>query len=176
MKRFSSIEGKTNVVLVGMPGAGKSTIGVLLAKKLALDFIDTDLLIQVKYGDALQEIVDTKGYLELRKIEEEVIYSTGYIGHVIATGGSAIYSEKAMEHLKKSSYIVFLDVTLAEINRRIVDFKTRGIAMRDDQTFEDLFSERYPLYKKHADFTIRCNNKNQEVISGEICEKLLSLG
>lgn len=163
---------KTNIVLIGMPGAGKSTIGVLLAKKRALSFVDTDLLIQTEFGDALQEIVDTKGYLELRKIEEKIICAMGHQSHVIATGGSVVYSEKSMLHLKKSSIIVFLDVPFKEILRRVTDFETRGIAMRKDQTFESLFDERFPLYRKFADITITCDGKNQDLITREITERL----
>ncbi len=172
MKKFTTIDGKTNLVLVGMPGAGKSTIGVLLAKKLAMDFVDTDLLIQVQYGDALQEIMNTKGYLELRKIEESVICDINYLSYIIATGGSAVYSNKAMEHLKKTSKVIFLDVPFDEILRRVVDFETRGIAMRSDQTFEDLYQERRPLYQKYADITVQCDGKNQELIISEICNTL----
>lgn len=175
MKRFTNIDGKTNLVLVGMPGAGKSTIGVLLAKRLAMDFVDTDLLIQVQYGDALQEIVNTKGYLELRKIEESVICSIDHLSYIIATGGSAVYSDKAMKHLKKTSKVVFLDVPFDEILRRVVDFDTRGIAMRSDQTFEDLYQERRPLYQKYADINVQCDGKNQESITSEICKTLENL-
>lgn len=162
----------SNVVLIGMPGAGKSTIGVLLAKRLALDFVDTDLLIQVKYGDALQQIVNGEGYLKLRKIEEEVICSTSYGSHVIATGGSAVYSEKAMAHLRRDATIIFLNVSFPEIQKRVNDFDSRGIAMRPDQTFEDLFAERFPLYQKNADIIIDCQQKNQDMITQEICDIL----
>lgn len=163
---------KSNIVLIGMPGAGKSTIGVLLAKRQALDFVDTDLLIQLKFGDALQEIVDTEGYLALRGIEEEVICGMSRDRHVIATGGSAVYSEKAMLHLRDSSVVVFLNVDFKEIQRRVTDFDTRGIAMQKNQSFEDLFHERFPLYEKHADITIHCQEKNQDTITREICEEL----
>ncbi len=163
---------KSNIVLIGMPGAGKSTIGVLLAKRLTLDFVDTDLLIQLKYGDALQSIVNTQGYMELRKIEEDVICEMNCQGHVIATGGSVVYSSNSMQHLASSSITVFLNVGFEEIKKRVTDFETRGIAMRSDQTFRDLFDERYPLYCKFADLTIECQSKNQDEITREICEKL----
>ncbi len=163
---------KSNIVLIGMPGAGKSTIGVLLAKRRALDFVDTDLLIQRKYGDALQQIVNKEGYLKLRTIEEEVICATVRSEHVIATGGSAVYSEKAMEHLKKSGLVVFLNVSFEEITRRVTDFGSRGIAMREDQTFRDLFNERFPLYQRYADITIDCQSKNQDIITTEISRNL----
>jgi shikimate kinase len=164
--------GKSNIVLIGMPGAGKSTIGVLLAKRRALDFVDTDILIQLQYGDALQRIVNTEGYLALRIIEEKVICATHRQAHVIATGGSAVYSAKAMAHLKKNAIVVFLDVAFAEIEKRVTDFDSRGIAMRADQTFHDLFAERLPLYQAYADLIIECQFKNQDAITTEICHKL----
>jgi len=161
-------QGKTSVVLIGMPGAGKSTVGVLLAKKIALDFTDTDLLIQTRHGHALQNIVDTQGYLALRKIEETVILSMNCDHQVIATGGSAVYSAAAMDYLKKHAVAVFLDVALEDIKKRVRDFDSRGIARRADQTFDDLFGERVPLYQKYADITIDCQNKNQDEIAEEI--------
>ena len=163
---------KTNIVLIGMPGAGKSTIGVLLAKRLALDFIDTDLLIQLKYGDALQSIVNSEGYMKLRKIEEDVICELKCNKSVIATGGSAAYSEKAMRYLQQNSTIIFLHVQFEEIKKRVTDFDSRGIAMRKDQTFKDLFNERYPLYCKYADITIDCQDKNQDSVTREICNQI----
>ena len=163
---------KANIVLIGMPGAGKSTIGVLLAKRRALDFVDTDLLIQLKIGDALQDIVNTDGYLALRDIEEEIISNLNPKNHVVATGGSAVYSDKAMKHLQDSSILVFLNVTFPEIKRRVTDFDSRGIAMRNDQTFEDLFNERLPLYQRYSDITIDCLDKNQDLLTREICNKL----
>ena len=165
-------EKKTSVVLIGMPGAGKSTIGVLLAKKMALDFTDTDLLIQTHHGLALQDIVDSQGYLTLRKIEEAVILSMKCEQQVIATGGSAVYSVAAMEYLKRYAVTVFLDVNLVEIRKRVTDFSTRGIARRSDQTFDDVFAERVPMYQKYADITIDCENKNQDQIALEIAGKL----
>ncbi len=166
---------RSNIVLIGMPGAGKSTIGVLLAKELALDFVDTDILIQTKYGDSLQDILNTKGYLELRKVEEEVICSLVCQNHIIATGGSAVYSSDAMEHLRKNSIIVFLEVKLSEIKKRVTNFDSRGIAMKEDQTFDDLFLERWPLYEKNSDIKIDCLDKNQDQIVEEICKILETL-
>ncbi len=161
---------KSNIVLIGMPGAGKSTVGVLLAKEMALDFVDTDILIQSKYENSLQDILNTKGYLELRKVEEEVICSLECQHHIIATGGSAVYSSAAMDHLKKGSLIVLLEVALAEIIKRVTNFDSRGIAMKKEQTFDDLFLERWPLYQKYADIKIDCQEKNQDQITREIYE------
>ena len=129
-----------------MPGAGKSTLGILLAKELGLDFIDTDVSIQVREGKTLQHISDEKGYLALRDIEEQVLLTENITGKVVSTGGSAVYSDAGMAHLKQDSVVVFLDVPLAELEQRISNFSTRGIARRPDQSFDDLFDERlYPV-------------------------------
>jgi shikimate kinase len=164
-----------NIVLVGMPGAGKSTVGVLLAKELCREFLDTDVLIQTIENVSLQHIVDTHGYLELRAIEERTILDVACQNHVIATGGSAVYSEPAMLHLKKNGLIIFLEITLDEIFRRISNFATRGLARRPDQTIEDLFAERALLYRKYAESTVFCDRKSQEDVVGEIREKLAGI-
>lgn len=162
-----------NVVLIGMPGAGKSTVGVILAKHTSRDFVDTDVLIQVREGRTLQQIVDVEGQMELRRIEEAVLLSLNCQNHVIATGGSAVYSDVAMQHLKASGLAVFLHVEIEELRKRLSNFETRGIARRPDQTFEDLFSERLVLYRQYADLTINCMDKPQENLSREIHEGLL---
>jgi shikimate kinase len=172
---MSVIDRDRNLVLVGMPGAGKSTIGVLLAKYLAMDFVDTDLLIQVEYGDALQRIVDTEGYMALRRIEETVIMKTQLRHTVIATGGSAVYSSVAMVHLKQNGTVVFLDVALSEIKRRVKNFDNRGIARRENQTFDDLFFERVPLYRHFADLTVVCDSLNQDEVALAIIEAVAHL-
>ncbi|NLD98260.1 MAG: shikimate kinase [Fibrobacter sp.] len=159
-----------NIVLIGMPGAGKSTVGVILAKELCMDYVDTDVLIQLREGRTLQSIVDQQGYLALRAIEEDVISSTNFSGVVISTGGSAVYSEKAMTHLSANSQIVFIDVSYKEILRRVENFATRGIARRPEQTLEDLFDERHTLYCKYADIRVTSDGKTQEQVSREIME------
>ena len=133
---------KHSVILVGMPGAGKSTLGVMLAKNLAKEFVDTDLLIQTRAGKCLQTLLDDEGYLALRQLEEEVLIDCDFSNHVVATGGSAVYSAAGMVSLRTSGLVVFLDVPLAELRRRIHDYDTRGIARRPGQSFESLFSER----------------------------------
>ena len=139
-----------NIILIGMPGAGKSTVGTLLADHLDYAFVDTDDLIGKLTGRRLQDIVDRDGPIALRKIEEEVLLSFNPERHVVSTGGSAIYSHKAMEHPRTKGIVIFLDVDLETLKRRIGDFKTRGIAIRPGQSFEDLFNERLPLYERHA--------------------------
>lgn len=159
---------KSNITLIGMPGAGKSTVGVILAKYLSFGFMDTDILIQIEHQRTLQAIIDESGYLELRKIEAEVIQKIDVVKHVIATGGSAVYSEKAMQHLKKSSTVVFLKVDYDEIKKRIHNFNTRGIAKAEGQTFKDLFNERQILYNRYAEFSIDSNDLCQEEIAKTI--------
>ena len=143
-----------SIVLIGMPGAGKSTVGILLAKELGLDFVDTDIVIQVKLKMSLQHILEQRGYLELRKIEEQVILDLRLSSAVIATGGSAVYGSLAMNHLKSHASVIFIDVPLAVLYTRITNFDSRGIARRNDQSFEDLFEERHRLYCKYADIRI----------------------
>lgn len=159
----------TNIVLIGMPGSGKSTAGVLLAKRTARDFVDTDVLIQSAQRRSLQSIVDAEGYLELRRIEEQVICALQLRSHVIATGGSAVYSEAAMRHLKLHGRVVFLDVSISVLKNRVNDFETRGLARRPGQTLDDLFAERRPLYQRYADVTVACNGLAHE----EVCETIV---
>jgi shikimate kinase len=159
----------SNIVLIGMPGSGKSTVGVILAKRASRDFVDTDILIQCSVGRSLQDIVDTEGHMILRRIEEEVILRLECNNHVIATGGSAVYSQAAIEHLRLSGVIVFLEIDLASLKRRVHDYETRGLAKRPDQTLEDLFDERSSLYSKYADITIHCGGMTLE----EVCSSIL---
>ena len=159
----------SNIILIGMPGSGKSTVGVILARLTSRDFIDTDVLIQLSQGRTLQDIVDTEGYMKLREIEEKEILALNCNNHVIATGGSAAYSHKAMTHLKSKGIIIFLKVDLPTLESRIQDFDTRGLAKRPDQSFADLFEERYTLYKRYADITIECTVLSQE----ELCETII---
>lgn len=161
-----------SLVLIGMPGAGKSTIGLLLAKHLAKDFVDTDLLIQLEHSKTLQDILHDQGYLALRKHEEKILLDINYSNHIIATGGSAVYSEPAMLHLKKLGPVIFLDVAIHELEQRINNLSTRGIASAQGQTFAEIYAERRPLYLRYADIVIDCNGKNQEQLVDEvICQE-----
>jgi len=155
-----------------MPGSGKSTVGILLAKFTSRSFIDTDVLIQTQQGKYLQEIVDRDGYLSLRRIEENILLKLDCNNYVIATGGSAVYSQAAMEHLKKDGIIIFLDVDLPTLQARISDFATRGLAKRPDQSIADLFVERLALYRKYADVTIVCIGLTHEAVCARITKEL----
>ncbi|PHQ27024.1 shikimate kinase [Marinobacter guineae] len=159
-----------NLILIGMPGSGKSTVGVLLAKRLGLGFIDTDLLIQEDAGRTLQEIVDQDGYEALRHIEEQVLLKLDVQHKVISTGGSAVYSARAMEHLKANGTVVFLDIPLDLVIKRIGDHSMRGISRRPDQSLEALFEERYALYSRYADLTVKGAGLNQD----QVCEAVVS--
>ena len=155
-----------------MPGAGKSTVGIILAKLTSRDFIDTDVLIQISQGRLLQNIVDREGHIALRRIEEDVLLGLHCYHHVIATGGSAVYSHVAMEHLKSNGIVVFLNVDLPTLVSRVHDFDTRGIAKRPDQSFSDLFEERVILYRRYADITVDCVDLSQEEVCANIIKRI----
>ena len=141
-----------------MPGAGKSTLGILLAKELGLSFTDTDVSIQVQQGKSLQQITDESGYMVLRDYEEQVLLRENIEGSVVATGGSAVYSEAGMARLQANSVVVFLDLPLTELQKRVTNFDSRGIARRPDQSFADLFAERRALYQLYGEIRIDCSN------------------
>ncbi|MCP3888227.1 MAG: shikimate kinase [Desulfobulbaceae bacterium] len=163
---------KSNIVLIGMPGSGKSTVGVILAKLIAKRFLDTDILIQNLTKKSLQEIVDSQGSMALRKIEEQVLLSVRCKNHIIATGGSAAYSHSAMQHLKQEGLSVFLQADLTALKARIHNYETRGLAKRPEQTFQDLFEEREELYTTYADITVECSKLSQDQVADAIVEEI----
>ncbi len=159
-----------NIVLIGMPASGKSTAGVVLAKALGMYFVDTDLVIQQREGRLLQDIIDSDGLAAFLSAEESAILSLDCKNSVIATGGSVVFSEKAMQKLRENGTVAFLDVPLESLINRLGNIKTRGIAARKGQSVESILSERLPLYKKYADFTISLKNENVETT----VEKIIS--
>ena len=156
-----------NIVLIGMPGSGKSTIGVILAKRLGYDFVDTDNLISDREKTTLQDIIDKKGVSEFLKIEGIVGEELNIDNTVIATGGSMVFSDSAMKNLLKDSKCVFIDVPLPEIKRRVKNIDTRGIAMEKDDTLDTFYEKRMPKYREYADITVEVkqNSKIDNVVS-----------
>ncbi len=161
-----------NIVLIGMPGAGKSTIGVILAKSLLFGFCDTDLSIQKATGESLCDTISKIGIEEFIKLEDEIIRQQEFVNSVVATGGSAVYGEKAMMKLKENGIIVYLKVSPAELEKRIKNIHTRGIAMKVGTTISELYEERAPLYEKYADFIVECGGKTAEECVDLIIEKI----
>ncbi len=153
---------KNNIVLIGMPGAGKSTVGVLLAKAMNYQFMDTDITIQNENGKKLYEIIAEKGIDEFLKIENDVICQVEADKTVIATGGSAVYGEEAMKHLAEIGHIVYIKLSCQEIIRRVSNIKTRGIAMKKGKTIFDIYEERVPLYEKYAEIIVDAEHTNIE--------------
>ena len=163
---------KYNIVLIGMPGAGKSTAGQLLAKKLEKDFIDTDDLIHLHTGKTLQEIIEDRGMKGFLAIEEETLFQIDAQNAVISTGGSVIYREDGMDHLKSSGLLIHLDLSLQEIKRRFPDMDSRGVARAPGQTLDELFKEREPLYENYAHMTIHCDGLSAEEVMENIVLQL----
>ncbi|WP_446009648.1 shikimate kinase [Candidatus Electrothrix sp.] len=161
-----------NIILIGMPGSGKSTVGSLLASKISRNFLDTDQVIQESQGRALQDIVNTEGQAVLRVLEEHVLLNLTVQNYVIATGGSAVYSEQGMVHLKASGLVLFLDADKITLESRIHNFSSRGLIKQPGQTFAQLFDERLPLYRKYADIIINSTGQTQEGVCVDIIAEL----
>ena len=145
---------KKSISFIGMAGCGKTTIGRLFAKKHGVSFIDTDHLIEKKLNKSLQDIKDEKGYMYLREIEQEIVLAIDANIQIISTGGSVIYSEQAITHLKQISSVVFIDTPYELIKKRIGDASDRGFSVPDGFSVKDAFDERMPMYQKHQDFTV----------------------
>ncbi|MBW2503803.1 MAG: shikimate kinase [Deltaproteobacteria bacterium] len=157
-----------NITLIGMPGAGKSTVGVVLAKRLGYHFLDTDLLLQAEVGQRLQEIIYKRGMDRFKALEEHLLCGLQVRQTVIATGGSAIYSGKAMAHLQSLGQIVYLDISLEELERRIDDMDSRGLIIDVGESFNQLYHRRKPLYQRYADVTVDGSALGIEEVAAQI--------
>ena len=151
-----------NIVLIGMPGTGKSTVGVLVAKSLLMDFVDTDLLIQKEYSCSLCDIIEKEGIDSFIDIENRVIAKTQFTSSVIATGGSAVYGKEAMEKLSENGIVVYIKTPLRELEKRLKNIHTRGVAMKKGTTVAELMAEREPLYERYAHITADCEGLTAE--------------
>lgn len=159
-----------NIVLIGMPGCGKSTVGVILAKTLGIGFVDTDLIIQQRENRLLQNIIDTDGIERFLDCECEAVKSVNCDNCVIATGGSVVYREDAVKHLKENGKIIYLNVSLDEIKKRLNNISTRGIAAKKNESVDSIFEERSPLYNKYADYVLNLDSSTAEETVNEICK------
>ena len=162
---------KDNIVLIGMPGVGKSTIGVVLAKVLGYQFVDADLVIQERTGKLLREIIEESGTDGFIEVENRINSQIEAEHAIIATGGSAVYGAEAMRHLKENGTVLYLKLPYEELERRLSDIRGRGVVLREGQTLRDLYEERVPLYEKYADMTVDENQLNVE----QTIEKIMEL-
>lgn len=163
---------KENIILIGMPGAGKSSIGVILAKALGYEFVDTDLVIQAREGCLLCEIIEKKGEKRFLEIENEVNAELDVKKCVIAPGGSVIYGIEAMEHFQEIGTIVYLELPYEDLKKRLGNLKGRGVVLKEGQSLKELYEERTRLYEKYADFTISEKNRDIEATLQAILDEL----
>ena len=161
-----------NITLIGMPGAGKSTIGVLLAKTLGYDFVDTDLLMQRQYGDVLHKLLRENGLDRFKEMEERTLLGFNARHAVVATGGSAVYSDAGMRHLKEISSVFYIDVPFSELEKRLKNISTRGVVQAKDETLYDLYQHRQPLYQRYADRTVAAAGLSPELVIERILAML----
>lgn len=159
---------KNNITLIGMPGAGKSTIGVVLAKIMGYKFIDSDLVMQEREGKLLHEIISEKGREGFIAFEDEVNAAIDISEAVLATGGSAVYGEQAMKHLREISEVIYIKLSYEKIAMRLGDLEERGVVLKNGETLFDLYNSRCSLYEKYADYTVDAENKDIREIALEI--------
>lgn len=171
MKENAEKAGK-NIVMIGMPGVGKSTVGVILAKALGYGFLDTDIIIQTGEGKSLREIIRERGKETFLAVEERYILGVRCDAHVIATGGSAVYREEAMAHLKSHGLIIFLKIGLDALKHRLGDIDARGVTRAPGQTIGGLYAERMPLYERYADITVPCDGLSPDQVMREILHSI----
>lgn len=163
------MKSKDNIILIGMPAVGKSTVGVLLAKRLGMSFVDTDILIQAGEGKTLQDIIDNQGLERFREIEQSYVLGLSCERHVIATGGSVVYSEKAMARLASSGLVLNMDIDIKSLKQRLHDIRSRGVVMEPGESIEELYEKRRPLYRRHAHATIACKGRSP----GQVVEQAI---
>ena len=167
---------KNNIILIGMPGCGKSTVGVVLAKVLGYQFVDSDLVIQSRMGKLLHEIIEERGQQGFRQVENDVNASLDCHRSVIATGGSVIYGPEAMAHLREMGTVVYIRLSCKEISRRLGDLHQRGVTLAPGQTLQDLYEERIPLYEQYAHLTVEAEGLKLRQVVAEIRHLLASCG
>ena len=163
------------IVLIGMPGAGKTHCGKELAAALKKKFVDTDDLIEARCGQSLQTVVDKFGYQYLRELEEQVLLSSEFAASVVATGGSAIYSERGMARLMSLGTIVYLSCAIDVLAQRIENFPTRGLAKKPSQTLASLYRERLPHYQRYAELTVDSSHSSPTIVVERIIEQLAAV-
>ena len=161
-----------NLILIGMPGCGKSTVGVVLAKALGLDFIDSDLVIQREMDAKLSQLIDRYGDDGFREIENRINASLLAQDSVIATGGSVVYGEEAMQHLKEIGTVIYLKLSCEAIADRLGDLHARGVTIKPGWTLRDLYNERVPLYEKWADIIVDCEHLKLREVVADICRQI----
>ncbi len=163
---------KNNIILIGMPGAGKSTIGVILAKVAGKEFLDSDLIIQNKEQRLLKDIISQDGLDAFIKIENDINASLSCVNTVIATGGSVIYGQEAMEHLQNIGTVVYIKLSYKTLVKRLSNIKQRGVVLRNGQNLRDLYEERCPLYEKYAHIVVDGEKKGVEELMQKILDEL----
>lgn len=164
-----------NIILIGMPGSGKSTVGVVLAKKLGYRFLDSDLVIQEKCGKLLYQLIEELGEADFLMLENEINAGLQADGAVIATGGSAIYGKEAMAHFKETGKVVYLSLPYEELKERLGDLHERGVVIKEGFTLRDLYEERIPLYEKYADIVVDCSGRDLRSVMEEIAYRTVGV-
>lgn len=162
----------SNIILIGMPGVGKSTVGILMAKVLRRDFVDTDVQIQVRERRLLQDVIDKEGLDAFLAMEERHVLAMSCQNSVIATGGSVVYSQPAMDRLRNGGIAIYLWLPLPALEKRLVDIKSRGLVIAPGQSIAELYYERQPLYRRYAGITVECDGLTQDQVVGRVLEEV----
>lgn len=163
---------KNNIILIGMPGSGKSTVGVVLAKKLGFQFVDSDLVIQEQSGKLLYQLIEGLGEAGFLALENEINAGIQADKSVVATGGSAVYGNEAMCHFKEIGTVVYLKLPYEELKERLGDLHKRGVVIREGSSLRELYEERIPLYEKYADIVMDCSGSDLRSIVEKIAEEV----